>query len=79
MWFPAAQELLDAWKLKSHPLQLLSGGLMGNPYGLGRLKLKKVSGEKLVCLVQGSSHRNVDQLSVEELTPSGRWDIPWAL
>lgn len=70
-WFAIAQELLDEGKLKPHPLRLVGGGLDGVFYGLEQLKLKRVSGEKLVCRIQSSSHHNMDRVLAEELTQSG--------
>ncbi|UNI18201.1 hypothetical protein JDV02_004483 [Purpureocillium takamizusanense] len=71
-WFAIAQELLDGGKLKPHPLRLLPGGLDGVLHGLEQLRLKRVSGEKLVCRVQASLHENMDRILAEEPTPSGQ-------
>ena len=45
------QELLAAGKLKPHPLELRKGGLEGTLQGLDDLRQKRVSGVKLVYLV----------------------------
>lgn len=70
-WFATAQDLLDGGKLKPHPLRLVSGGLEGVLHGLEQLRLKRVSGEKLVCRVRDSSCEDMDRILAEEVTPLG--------
>ncbi|KAI6085896.1 zinc-binding dehydrogenase family oxidoreductase [Hypoxylon rubiginosum] len=50
-WFNMLQGLLDEGKLRTHPLQVLTGGLDGIPKGLDLLKSGAVSGKKLVVLI----------------------------
>lgn len=71
-WFATAQDLLDSGMLKPHPLQLVPNGLEGVFYGLEQLKLKKVSGEKLVCRIQPPTCDDMDRVLAEETTPSGK-------
>ncbi|KAI1174424.1 GroES-like protein [Nemania sp. FL0916] len=47
-WYREVQDLLDAGKLKTHPIKTLSGKYEGVMKGLQMLKSKQVSGEKLV-------------------------------
>lgn len=70
-WFATAQELLDGEKLKPHPLRLVHGGLGGVFHGLEQLRLKRISGQKLVCHVQSSSLLDTDRVLAEEVTHSG--------
>jgi hypothetical protein len=47
-WFTTVQQLLDAGKLKSHPIRLMDGGLPAVLDGLKLLRDKQVSGQKLI-------------------------------
>jgi hypothetical protein len=47
-WYREMQDLLDAGKLKTHPVKILPGRYDGIMEGLQMLKAKQVSGEKLV-------------------------------
>ncbi|KAI9708165.1 MAG: putative secondary metabolism biosynthetic enzyme [Bogoriella megaspora] len=47
-WYKEIQQLLDAGKLKTHPVKTLPGGYQGIMKGLQLLKTKQVSGEKLI-------------------------------
>ncbi|KAH7310211.1 putative zinc-binding dehydrogenase family oxidoreductase [Rhexocercosporidium sp. MPI-PUGE-AT-0058] len=51
MWFKTAQELLDAGKIKLHPLKSMPGGFQGVLDGMSLLRNKQISGEKLVYRV----------------------------
>lgn len=45
------EKLLQQGKLKPHPASVRSGGLEGIQGGLGDMKAKKISGEKLVYII----------------------------
>ena len=47
-WFQVLQWLLDEGRIKTHPLNVSTGGLQGVLSGLERVKAGKVAGEKLV-------------------------------
>ncbi|TPX06877.1 uncharacterized protein E0L32_002373 [Thyridium curvatum] len=49
-WYKIAQRLIDNGELKTHPLQVMDGGLGGVLEGMELLKAKKISGKKLVYL-----------------------------
>ena len=49
-WYRMFQRLLDEGKLRTHPTQVLSGGLEGILEGLRLLKVNRISGRKLVAL-----------------------------
>ncbi|KAL8335869.1 hypothetical protein RB598_009860 [Gaeumannomyces tritici] len=51
-FFRTAQELLDRGLLKAHPLHVLRGGLPSVVEGLELLRSKKMSGKKIICLVE---------------------------
>jgi hypothetical protein len=51
-WFTTVQQLLDEDKLKPHPLRLMEGGLPAVLEGFDLLKKKKVSGQKLIYLLE---------------------------
>lgn len=70
-WFADAQGLLDACKIKPHPLRLVPGGLDGVIYGLEQLRRNKVSGEKLVCRVRDASCESIACILAEEPMQGG--------
>jgi NADPH:quinone reductase-like Zn-dependent oxidoreductase len=51
-WFPRIGNLIAARKLKSHPVRVMEGGLDAVIDGLGDMREKRVSGQKMVYLVQ---------------------------
>lgn len=51
-WYREIQELLDAGKLKTHPVRALPGKYDGIMKGLQMLRSKQVSGEKLVVQLE---------------------------
>jgi len=51
-WFTTVQELLDAGKLRSHPLEMMPGGLQGVFEGTDLLRKNVISGKKLIYRLQ---------------------------
>ncbi|TGJ86284.1 hypothetical protein E0Z10_g2473 [Xylaria hypoxylon] len=51
VWFREFQRLVDEGKLRTHPIEVLEGGLSSVIGGLQRLQTASVSGTKLVALI----------------------------
>jgi NADPH:quinone reductase-like Zn-dependent oxidoreductase len=58
-WFKRCEALIHAGKLRSHPVKLNEGGLEAVISGVGQMKRREISGEKLVYLVQAKDPNGV--------------------
>ncbi|RDW76189.1 hypothetical protein BP5796_07010 [Coleophoma crateriformis] len=51
LWYPLAERLIAEGKLKHHPIEIKSGGLLGVMDGIDELRTGMVKGKKLVYLL----------------------------
>lgn len=50
-WYKSVQKMIDARRLRAHPIRVIPGGFEGVLEGLEMLKKKAVSGQKLVVRI----------------------------